>query len=99
MIEQNAAGPKNVIALAIVDGHPMRIELGHAIGAAGVERCAFNLGNGLHLAKHLGSAGLVEADLRVDQANGFQQVEAANAGDLRGGAGLVKGHADKTLCS
>ena len=98
MIEQNAAGAKDVVTLAVVDGHPVRIQLGHAIRAAGVERRAFDLGNGLHFAKHLRSAGLVEADLGVDQANGFKQVEAANAGDLRGGAGLVKRHAHKALC-
>ncbi len=99
MVEQDAAGAKDVVALAVVHRHPVRIEFGHAIGAARVERCAFNLRNGLHLAKHLGGAGLVKADLGVDQANGFEQVEAANAGDLRGGAGLVKGHAHKALCS
>ena len=99
MVEQNTARAKDVVALSVVDGHPVRIELGHAVRAAGVERRAFNLGNGLHLAKHLGRTGLVEADLGVDQANGFKHVEAANAGDLRGGAGLVKRHAHKALSS
>ncbi len=75
----------------------MRIQLGHTIGAAGIERRAFNLGNGLHHAKHLRGAGLVKTYLGVDQANGFKQIEAANAGDLRGGGRLIKRHAHKAL--
>ncbi len=99
VVEQDAARAKDVVALSVVDGHPVRIELGHAIRAAGVERCAFDLWDRLHFAKHLRRAGLVEADLGVDQSDGFEQVKAANAGDLRSGAGLVKRHAHKALRS
>ncbi len=99
MVEQNTAAAKDVVTLAVVDRHPMRIQLGHAVRAAGVEGCALNLGNGLHLAKHLGGAGLVKTNLGVNQANGFEQVEATNASDLRSGVGLVKRHAHKALRS
>ncbi len=97
MIEQNAAATKNAVALAIVHRHPMRVELGHAIRAARAKRRVFHLGNRLHLAKHLRGAGLVEANLGIDQANRLQQVQCANAGDLRRDDGLVEAHAHEAL--
>lgn len=99
VVEQNAAAAENAVAFTVVDGHPVRIQLGHAIGAARVEGCVFDLGNGLHLAEHLGCAGLVEANLWVDDADGFQQVHWAEAGDFCSGHGLLKRHAYETLCS
>ena len=97
MVEQDAAGAKNVVALAVVHGHPVGVELGHAVGAARVKRRGFFLRNGLHFAKHFRGAGLVEADFRVHQANGFEQVQCTQASDLCGGAGLLKAHAHKAL--
>ena len=97
MVEQNAAAAEDAVALAVVHRHPVRIQLGHAIGAARVEGRVFHLRNGLHLAEHFRCAGLVEANFGVDDANGLQQVQRADAGDLRRGVGLVKGHTNEAL--
>ena len=68
-----------LVALAVVDGDPVAVDLGHAVGAARVERRRLALGDLLHLAEHLRRAGLVEADLGVDEADGVEQ-----AGDAHG---------------
>ena len=99
MIEQNTAAAKNAIALAIVHSHPVRIELGHTVGAAGIKRGFFNLWNSLHLAKHFRGAGLVKANFGIDQPNGFQQVQGTQACNLCRGRGLIKTHTHKTLRS
>lgn len=68
MVEQDAATAEDVVTLAVVYRHPVRIQLGHAIRAARVEWRRFVLWNRLHLAEHLGGGGLVEANLRIDDA-------------------------------
>ncbi|MNV26334.1 hypothetical protein D3C71_1174530 [compost metagenome] len=97
MVEQNATAAKNTIALAVVDCHPVRIQLGHAIGAAGVKRSVFHLWNRLHLAKHFRGTGLVVTYLRVDDANCLQQVDRTNTGNLCRGDWLFKRHTHKAL--
>jgi hypothetical protein len=99
VVEENAAATEYVVALAVVHRHPVRVELGHTVGTAGVERGVLLLGDGLHLAKHLGRAGLVEPDLGVYQTDRLQQVKRTDTGDLCRGVGLVKRHANKTLGS
>ncbi len=76
-------GTEDAIALAVIDRHPVRVQLGHAIRAARVERGVLDLRDGLHLAEHFRGRRLVEADLRVDQADGLEQVDRAQAGDRR----------------
>ena len=97
MVEQDAAAAEDVIGLAVIDGHPVRVKLGHTIGAARVERRALALRDFLHLAEHFGRGCLVEANLRIDDADRFQQVERAQAGDLRSGGRLVERDTDEAL--
>lgn len=97
VVEQDAAAAEDAVALAVIHRHPMGIQLGHAIRAAGIEGRVFHLRNGLYLAEHLRGAGLVEADLRVDDADGLQQVQRPNTGDLRRGVRLVEADADEAL--
>ena len=99
MVKQDAAGRKNVIAFAVIDRHPVRIQLGHAVRAAWIKGRRFNLRNRLHLAKHFRGTGLIKLDLWIDDANRFKQVHWANARDLGGGEGLFKRHPHKTLRS
>ena len=75
MVKQNATGAKDVVALAVVHRHPVSIKFGYAVGTAGIKGRALNLRNGLHLAKHFGGGRLIEANLRVDEADGFQQID------------------------
>jgi len=97
VVEQDAAGTEDVVTFAVVHRDPVRVELGHAIRAARVERRLFDLRDGLYLAEHFRGRRLVEADLRIDQADRFQQVERAHAGDLCGGGGLFEAHAHEAL--
>ena len=53
VVKQDTAATKNTVAFAVVDGHPMCVEFGHAIGAAWVKWSFFNLGDSLYFAKHL----------------------------------------------
>ena len=62
-----------------------------------IERGLLDLGNGLDLAEHFRGRRLVEADLRIDQADRLEQVDRAQAGDRGGGQRLVEGNADEAL--
>ena len=60
MVEQNAVAGIHPIGLAVVHRDPVGVELGHPIGAVGVEGRGFLLGDLLHQAMELGRAGLVD---------------------------------------
>ena len=78
-----------VVALAVVDGDPVAVDLGHAVGAAGIERRRLALGHFLHLAEHLRRAGLIEAGLGVDEPDGVEQPRHPHGGGLPREDGLV----------
>ena len=86
VVEEDARRGVQVVALAVVDRDPVAVDLGHAVGAAGVERRRLALGDLDHLAEHLRRAGLVEADLGVDEPDRVEQ-----AGDAQG-RGLAGEH-------
>src|SRR5664280_2570030 len=73
-----------VVALAIVDGDPVPVDLCHPVGAAGVERGRLDLGDLEDLAEHLRGARLVEADLGVDRADGVEHPGHAERRGLTG---------------
>lgn len=98
MVEQDAAGGVQAEALAIVDGDPVAIELGHAVGAARVERRVLVLALGLDQAEHLAGGSLVEARFRAELADRLEQVGHAQAVDDAGGHRLVPGGPDEALC-
>ena len=98
MVEQNTAASEDVVAFAVVHREPVRVELSHTVGAAGVEGRGFLLGNFLYLAEHFGCAGLIVADAGVDHTDGFKQTQCAESGDLGGGLWLIKRNPHKALC-
>src|SRR5206468_5406593 len=53
MIEQDPGRGMQVVALAVVDGQPVAVDLGYPVRAAGIEGCALVLGYFDHLAEHL----------------------------------------------
>ena len=74
-----------VVALAVVDRDPVAVDLGHAVGRAGVERRALASAAPRATLPNISlDAGLVEADLRVDDADGVEQAGDAEGGDLAG---------------
>ena len=101
MVEEDAAGGVEAVALAVVDGDPVAVELGHAVGAPRVERRRLLLRRLHHLAVHLGAGGLVEADLLarvvLHVTNRLEQAERAHGGDVGGVGRLVEAHADVAL--
>ena len=97
MIEQDAAGGKHAVRFAVVHHHPVRIQLGDAVGASGIERCCLCLRHLLHLTEHLGGGRLVEADTGVDDANRLQHIYRTQPRYLTGGKRLFKGHSDEAL--
>ena len=52
-VEKYARTGENIVALAIVDGYPMTVNLGHAIGAARIERRFLRLWNLDDFPEHL----------------------------------------------
>ncbi len=99
MVEQNAAAAEDVVAFAVVDGHPVGIEFSHPVRTARIEIGVFILGYGLDLAEHFGSGSLIETDFGIDDAYGFEQVQGTQAGNLAGGVGLIEADAHETLGS
>jgi hypothetical protein len=61
VVKQNAVAGIDAIGLAVVHRDPVGVELGHRVGAAGVERCGFLLRGFLHQAIKFAGTGLVEA--------------------------------------
>ena len=63
VVEENSVAGVDPVGLAIVDGDPVAVELGHAVRRAGVERRRLRLRRLLDEAEHLGGRRLVEARL------------------------------------
>src|SRR5690606_41950179 len=99
MIEQDAAGGVQAKAFPVVHGDPVTIQLGHAIGAAGVEGRRLVLTLRLNQAEHLAGGGLIEARLGRELPNGLKYVGNAEPVDNAGRHRLVPGTADKALCA
>ena len=97
VVEQDAAACVEAEALAVIDRHPVGIELGDAVGAAWVEGGALVLAGFLALAEHLAAADLVGAGGGKDQAHGLEQVAGAEGGDVAGEQRLLPACGDETL--
>ncbi|GIV80754.1 MAG: hypothetical protein KatS3mg051_0108 [Anaerolineae bacterium] len=72
------------VALAVVDGDPVAVDLGHTVGATRVEGRGFALRHFAHLAEHFAARCLVEAYRGVYVANGVQQAGDAQRGHVAG---------------
>jgi hypothetical protein len=99
VVEQDAVARIHPVRLAVVDHDPVRIQLRHAVRAAGVERRRLRLGRLDDLAVELGGRGLVEADVLLEPAgpDGVQQTEGAEAVDVAGVFGHLEGDLDVRL--
>ena len=99
VVEQDAVASVNAIGLAVVHRDPVSIQLGHRIGAAGVEGGAFLLRNLLHQAIQLAGAGLVKAGflLQLQDPNRFENAQGTNAVGVGGVFGFFKAHAHMAL--
>ena len=95
VVKQDAVGGVDAVGLPVVDRDPVRVELRHAVRAAGVERRRFRLRRLLHLAVELRGGGLVEAGLlrQVEYADRLQEAERAEGVDI----GRVLGRVERDL--
>ncbi len=86
VVEQDAVAGVHAVRLAVVDGDPVGVELGHRVRAARVERRRLALRGLLHEAVELAGAGLVEAAvaLQAEQADRLEQSQRAQRVDVGG---------------
>ena len=86
MVKQNAVAGIHAVGLAVVHHYPVGVELGHGVGAAGVEGRGLFLGGFLHQAVELAGAGLVEPGfvLQAQNANGLEQAQGAQGVNVGG---------------
>ena len=97
VVEQDPAHREEPVRLPVVHRDPVAVHLGHPVGRAGVEVGGLPLRRLVHLAEHLGGAGLVEPGGRVDQPDRFQHPGHAEGGELAGEDGLGVGGGDVGL--
>ncbi len=96
VVEQDPVHREHPVGLAVVAGHPVGVDLGRAVGAAGPE------GGVLVLRRrggpeHLRGTGLVVAALQADHPDRFEQAGAAHPRGHPGELGLVEGDSDVAL--
>ena len=85
-----------MVRLAVVDGHPVRVELGHGIRASRVKWCRFVLRRGRQ-PEHFRCRGLVEASRQAHRADRLQQPRRAKAIRVARVFGLVERDLDVAL--
>ena len=90
VVEQDTVSTEHAVALAVVLHDPERVQLGAAVGAAGVERCGLALGNLLHLAIELTRAGLIDTGRLLAPCDAYSLNQAQGAHGI--GLGRVFGH-------
>ena len=99
VVEQDAVAGVDAVGLAVVDGDPVGVELGHRVGAARVEGSGFLLGDFLHQAVEFAGAGLVEAGFlfQTQDAYGLQYAQGAQRVGVGGVFGLLEAHGHVAL--
>ena len=97
MVEEDAVAGEHAVALAVVDGLPVAVDLGAGVGAAGIEGGRFGLRRLDDLAVHFAAGGLVEADGQAGVADGLEQVHGSEGVDGDGVDGLIEADADVGL--
>jgi hypothetical protein len=97
VVEEDSVAGEEAVALAVVDGDPVGVELGDAVGAARVEGGRLALRSLDHLAEELGGGGLVEARADSRFADRLEDADGAEGGDLARVLGDVEAHLDVAL--
>ena len=94
VVDQDAVAGIHAVGLAVVHRDPVGIELGDAIGAAGIEGRGFFLRRFLHQAVKLTGAGLVDAGFVCEHqhAHRFQDAQGAKGVGIGGVFQSLKAH-------
>src|SRR5262245_1803363 len=77
MVEENPGTRVSAEIFAIIDGHPMAIQLGYGIWATGAEWCRFRLRNRGISAKHLRRRRPKEPNVRIHRPGRLEQARDA----------------------
>ena len=101
VVEQDAVAGVHAVGLPVVHRDPVRIQLGHGVGATGVERCRFALRCFLDQSVKLTGAGLIEARLflQPEDADRLQQAQRAQAVGVGRVLGRIEADRHMTLRS
>jgi len=99
VIEEDAVAGIHAVGLAVVDGDPVGVELGDAVGTAGIEGGGFLLGDFLDEAVELGGGGLVNAGFvgEPEDADGLENAEGAEGVGIGGVFGRLEAHLHMAL--
>ncbi len=83
MVEEDAVRDVHAVALAVVHGHPVAVDLGDRVGRAGVEGRPLRLRRLLHEPEHLRAARLVDPGVEPEVAHRVEHAQDADRGDVR----------------
>jgi hypothetical protein len=99
MVEQNAVAGVHSVGFAVVDGDPVAVDLGRAVGAARVEGGGFLLRNFPDLTEHFTGGGLVETGFlfQAENADAFQNAQGTEGVGIGGVFGRFEGDGDVAL--
>src|SRR6266550_1007064 len=86
-------------AFSIVNGGPVRKQLGNAVRATRIKRRAFILSVSLYETEHLAGRSLVEARLSIVNPDRLEYIQGAYAGHVRREQWLTPGRRDEALGS
>jgi len=100
VVEEDARAAEHIVGLAVLLDNPEAVELGHGIGAVGMEGGVLVLGHLLHLAVELGGRGLVDAAglLETTGTDGLQHAEHAGGVHIGRELGGVEADLHMALC-
>ncbi len=97
MVKHDAVGGEQPVALPVVPHHPVRVHLRDRVGAPRAKRRLLVLGR-WGVPEHFAARGLVEAAAHAALADGLQEPNGAERGDVAGIVGHVEAHAHMALC-
>ena len=100
MVEQDARAAEHAIGIAVFLHYPVAIQLGHSIGAIGVERCILVLWHLLHLAVQLAGGCLIDATsvLQMIGAHCLQDAQYSYSIHIGCKLGSIEAHLHMALC-
>ena len=84
MVEENARAAEHIVGFAVFLDNPEAVELGHGIGAVGMEGGLLVLGHFFHLAVEFRGRCLIDAASvsQTQLAHGFEHTQNASSIDI-----------------
>ena len=95
VVKQDTVAGIHAIGLPVVDGDPVCVQLGDAIGRAGIERGSLRLWSLNNLPVQLGGGCLIETDVFLEstRTDGIEETKSAETIDVTS----VFGHLERDL--